>query len=56
MNALVIQPYGKRFILALMLVAALAVQFWTQSRYPNLNEKAMMGNAIQLVTNGMKIG
>jgi uncharacterized membrane protein YraQ (UPF0718 family) len=48
MDALVIRPYGKRFILALMLVAALAVQFWTQSRYPNLNEKAMMGNAIQL--------
>jgi hypothetical protein len=48
MDALVVRPFGKRFVLALLLLAGLAVQFWTQSRYPSLNEKAVMGNAIQL--------
>jgi uncharacterized membrane protein YraQ (UPF0718 family) len=48
MDVLVIRPFGKRFVLALLLVAVLAVQFWTQSRYPSLNEKAMMSGAIQL--------
>ncbi len=48
MEVLVLKPFGKRFVLALMLVAVLAVQFWTQSRYPALNEKAMMSGAIQL--------
>ena len=48
MDALVAKPFGKRFILALLLTAALAVQFWTQSRYPSLNEKAIMSGAMQL--------
>ncbi|PTW55733.1 uncharacterized membrane protein YraQ (UPF0718 family) [Breoghania corrubedonensis] len=48
MDRIVVQPFGKRFVLALLLVAVLAVQFWTQSRYPALNEKAMMSGAIQL--------
>ncbi|AXS39861.1 FG-GAP-like repeat-containing protein [Breoghania sp. L-A4] len=48
MELIVLRPFGKRFVLALMLVAVLAVQFWTQSRYPALNEKAMMSGAIQL--------
>ena len=48
MDALVARPFGKRFILALLLTAALAIQFWTQSRYPSLNEKAIMSGAMQL--------
>jgi len=48
MDGFVIRPFGKRFVLALLLVAALAFQFWTQSRYPSLNEKAMMSGAMQL--------
>lgn len=48
MDGLIIRPFGKRFVLALLLVAGLAFQFWTQSRYPSLNEKAMMSGAIQL--------
>jgi uncharacterized membrane protein YraQ (UPF0718 family) len=48
MASVVAQPYGKRFVLALLLVSALAVYFWTQSRYPSLDEKAMMSGAIQL--------
>ncbi len=37
-----------RVVWAVLLVAALAVLFWTQSRYPSLDEKAMMSGAIQL--------
>jgi uncharacterized membrane protein YraQ (UPF0718 family) len=48
MSSLVVQPYGKRCVMALLLVSVLAVLFWTQSRYPSLNEKAMMSGAIQL--------
>ena len=29
MDGFVIRPFGKRFVLALLLVAALAFQFWT---------------------------
>nr|WP_238934718.1 FG-GAP-like repeat-containing protein [Maricaulis parjimensis] len=35
-------------LFAAILVAVLAIFFWTQSRYPSLDEKAMMGGAIQL--------
>ncbi len=48
MTSIVAQPYGKRFVLALLLVSAMAAYFWTQSRYPALDEKAMMSGAIQL--------
>ncbi len=48
MSELVARPFEKRFALALLLVAVIAFQFWTQSRYPSLNEKAMMSGAIQL--------
>ncbi|MEL7115716.1 MAG: FG-GAP-like repeat-containing protein [Pseudomonadota bacterium] len=37
-----------RIIFAVLMVALLAVLFWTQSRYPQLDEKAMMSGAIQL--------
>ena len=47
MGTFVIRPFEKRFVFSLILVALLAIQFWTQSRYPSLNEKAMMSGAIQ---------
>jgi uncharacterized membrane protein YraQ (UPF0718 family) len=46
--AFVERPYEKRFILAVILVSILAYGFWTGSRYPALDEKAMMSGAIQL--------
>ena len=36
-----------RLLLAVALIGVLAILFWTQSRYPQLNEKAMMSGAIQ---------
>ena len=48
MEHVVARPFEKRFFLALLLVAIIAAQFWTSSRYPALNEKAMMSGAIQL--------
>jgi uncharacterized membrane protein YraQ (UPF0718 family) len=44
----IVHPYEKRFMLSVLLVAVLAIYFWTQSRYPALDEKAMMSGAIQL--------
>ncbi|MGH1414381.1 MAG: FG-GAP-like repeat-containing protein [Pelagimonas sp.] len=45
----VIEPeYQKRFLLASLIIVVLAYAFWTGSRYPALNEKAMMSGAIQL--------
>lgn len=48
MNTLVISPYQKRFFLAALIVVVLATLFWSGSRYPALDEKAMMSGAIQL--------
>ncbi len=48
MNTLVAGANHKRLVFALMMVALLAFLFWTQSRYPSLDEKAMMSGAIQL--------
>ena len=48
MNEIIHSPYQKRFLLAALIVAGLAYMFWTGSRYPALNEKAMMSGAIQL--------
>ncbi|MCP5072207.1 MAG: RNA-binding protein [Rhodobacteraceae bacterium] len=45
---LVIKPNEKRFIFSLILIGVLAYLFWTESRYPALDEKAMMSGAIQL--------
>lgn len=38
----------KRFFVVSLMIATLAVLFWTGSRYPALDEKAMMSGAIQL--------
>ncbi|WP_323760979.1 FG-GAP-like repeat-containing protein [Maricaulis sp.] len=39
---------SKRLIFAAIVMIALAAVFWTSSRYPSLDEKAMMSGAIQL--------
>ncbi len=48
MSHLITAPYQKRFVLASLLIVLLAYLFWTGSRYPALDEKAMMSGAIQL--------
>ncbi|MDF0596641.1 FG-GAP-like repeat-containing protein [Psychromarinibacter halotolerans] len=48
MNQLVAKSNEKRLLFAVLLCVILAFVFWTQSRYPALNEKAMMSGAIQL--------
>jgi uncharacterized membrane protein YraQ (UPF0718 family) len=45
---LVIGAPNKRLVFAALLILVLAAMFWTGSRYPSLDEKAMMGGAIQL--------
>ena len=48
MNQFIAPPFEKRFFLAALILIVLAYLFWTGSRYPSLNEKAMMSGAIQL--------
>ncbi len=48
MTGLVIKSTERRLIFAVLMVAILALIFWTQSRYPALDEKAIMSGAIQL--------
>jgi len=36
-------PINKRLLLSILLVMGIALSFWLGSRYPQLNEKAMMG-------------
>lgn len=48
MTDLIAHPYQKRFFLAAFIIILLAYFFWTGSRYPALDEKAMMSGAIQL--------
>ncbi len=38
----------KRFLFSALLILIIAALFWTQSRYPALDEKALMSGAIQL--------
>ncbi len=45
---LVVAPHQKRFFLTIGIILMLVALFWTQSRYPALDEKAMMSGAIQL--------
>jgi len=46
--SLVLPEKRVNFAVALLLIVTLAVLFWTGSRYPALDEKAMMSGAIQL--------
>ncbi|WP_306131397.1 FG-GAP-like repeat-containing protein [Roseivivax marinus] len=48
MSTLVRDGHRMKFLLALLILGTLAYLFWTGSRYPALNEKAMMSGAIQL--------
>lgn len=48
MTSLIVHPYHRRFLFAALLISLLAYLFWTGSRYPALDEKAMMSGAIQL--------
>ena len=48
MSSLVIPQTRKRVLFAVIMVALLAALFWGGSRYPALDEKAMMSGAIQL--------
>ncbi|WP_147114483.1 FG-GAP-like repeat-containing protein [Tateyamaria sp. syn59] len=48
MDRFIVRHYDKRFAVALLIICALAYLFWTGSRYPSLDEKAMMSGAIQL--------
>jgi hypothetical protein len=38
---------NKRIVLTSFLILGLAVSFWSRSRYPTLNEKAIMGGETQ---------
>lgn len=42
------EPFRLRLVFSALLLALLAYMFWTGSRYPALDEKAMMSGAIQL--------
>jgi Flp pilus assembly protein CpaB len=48
MTSLVVRFTERRLVFAVLAVAVLAVLFWTGSRYPQLDEKAMMSGAIVL--------
>lgn len=48
MGTIVVKAFRFRFWMCVALLAILALQFWTTSRYPSLNEKAMMSGAFQL--------
>ncbi len=48
MQSIVAKPFGVRFTLALGCMAVVAVMFWSQSRYPALDDKAIMAGSIQL--------
>jgi hypothetical protein len=40
--------YNKRVVLVVLVIIAVAVNFWSGSRYPSLEEKAIMGGSAQL--------
>ncbi len=40
--------YSKRLVFSLFLLVLIAMTFWTQSRFPDLNDKALMGGGIIL--------
>ncbi len=48
LNSFITPTHKKRALFSLLLIAVLAVLFWTQSRYPALDDKMLMSGAIQL--------
>lgn len=48
MSSLILPQYRLRFAVTALLIIVIATLFWTGSRYPALDEKAMMAGAIQL--------
>lgn len=48
MNALVGAGLGKRAILGVLTLLSIAFFFWLDSRYPQINDKALMGGEIHL--------
>ena len=48
MSSFISAQYRLRFLFSAVLIGVLAYLFWTGSRYPALDEKAMMSGAIQL--------
>ena len=48
LGVIAVRGYSYRLILAAAALTAFAAVFWLQSRYPNLNEKALMGGALEL--------
>ena len=48
MQAIIRAGLNKRALLSLVLLLALGFYFWTQSRYPQIHEKDVMGGAIAL--------
>lgn len=48
MTSIIAPPFQKHFWITLLLIGMLAGLFWSGSRYPALDEKAMMSGAIQL--------
>ena len=40
--------YNKRVLLVCVVIIVTAVNFWTGSRYPSLDEKAIMGGSARL--------
>ncbi|MEM9581080.1 MAG: permease, partial [Pseudomonadota bacterium] len=51
MTRLIAPQHRAQFFLASLLIVVLAYMFWTGSRYPALDEKAMMSGALQLEDN-----
>lgn len=47
-SAMIRLDHWKRLGFAMLVMATLAIFFWSTSRYPSLDEKAMMSGAIQL--------
>ena len=48
MQTIIAKPFKFRFIMALIGMCIIATMFWTQSRYPALDDKAIMAGSIQL--------
>jgi len=48
MQSILVKNRGARFLIAAALLITVVALFWTSSRYPSLDDKALMGGAIHL--------